>query len=270
MQHFDPNTLARLRVSLAFVTLVLLAGLTALAPVAALAQEEPQATPAGSGTDADADLEASRTVIKRLNHLEAKEAARQLASLGSRVRLSSHPQMNAVILRGSDARVEAALDLLEYLDVPVAAKRDIEIRVAIINASKNDGETNLPGYLDGVHRQLEQTLGFKSLALLDTVVMRVSDGDRAQVSGGLSGYFENRDALYGVQVNHAQILGDDDAIRLQGFAFMIVALGDDEEARTTVETNLEVKVGQTAVVGKTSSPGREDATVLVLTARILE
>lgn len=229
----------------------------------AAAQQDP-----GKGATEITTIESGkpRTVIQQTSFVDVRDLAEILNLLDIGVRIDAEQQ--AVVLRGSDDELDTALKLIESLDKPPAASLSIELTVFILGASKETSATaELPADLEAVVGQLRELFGYRSFELFDTLFLRVRDGS----SGRLRGYIAERSS-YDFSLNRAKVLGfnretreeKQSILRFDGLTFLFQ--GD----RSRLSTDVEVREGQKAVIGK-AAPGDGGPTlILVIEAKILE
>jgi len=229
-----------------------------LAPFAA-AQEEPC-------KEATEKYGKGRTVIKQTAYTDVRDLAELLGLLDVAVRIDVEHQ--AIVLRGHDSELDTAIKLIEALDEPPAPSLSIELTVFIVGASKEKSDAAaLPSDLEAVVARLGDLFGYRDFELLDTIFLRVRDGSGAQVES-----FLNEENPYQFRFKRARIFGfnrttmqeDESILRFEDLFFHHL------KESTDLQTGVEIREGQKAVIGKTT-PGRDGQTlILVLEAKILE
>lgn len=240
-------------------TLLISMLLILVATVSALAEEAP------------APKEHEQTVIVQTKYLDVEDVSRLLQPLA--ISVTVHPDTNAVILRGKDLKV--AMDLIEALDVPPEPKANIELTVFILGAatqSLDDGP--LPRDLDTVTQELGKLFGYRSFTLLDTIFLRVRDGRGGRVDGAVNGGSGESRSNYDFGFNEAKIIPREDRnlVRLDGLVFLYGRnKSADNDFRASLRTDIEVREGQKAVVGKATPQGADagKTLILVVEAKIL-
>jgi hypothetical protein len=243
---------------------VLAAILCTLIPFAAAAQE-----PAPDAGDGPPQL---RTVIKQTRYVDVHELERILGMLELQIRLK--PDINAIVLRGrSQSEIDTALRLIEALDVPPEPGHTVEVSAYVIEAAKEaGGNVGISENLAAAVEQLQKLFGYQSFKLLDTVFLRVLDGRKGSVQGGLAlGGDEQHTKAYQLALDRVTIIprGDDGRlVRLDGLTFELE--GGGQAQRVYFRTDVEVREGQKAVVGKSTPRGTDGTLVLIVEARVVD
>ncbi len=234
-----------------FCTTLLLAAI-ALLLAAPLAGEE------------SANSDPPRTVIKAVRHINVEDLVSTLELLDITFAIKS--DLNSVVLRGPDGGdLQTALKLIDALDTPSPT---ISLRVFILTGSRQASEqTELPGELEAVTRQLRDLFGFKSIRLLDTAFLQVLEGHRGFVEGGVRfGSAADQQGHYELVFSKARVSPREDGpvfIRLAGLKFN---LNGKNGQGVRLQTDVEVPMGQKAVIGKSTPGGSSDSLVLVVEA----
>lgn len=222
--------------------------------------------------------------IVEVQHADPDQLAKVLRVF--RVGVRSHAEMGLITIEGGPADVAAAAEAAARLDVPPEPTRSIELTAYILGASKSrDLQGSVPPALEEVARQLREVFGYRSVDLVDVLLLRVRDRGEGMVRGVLSGPAEG--VPYRLGLNKAFLAdgADGGAVRIDGLIFEAstpsdgrVEPGEAEDAQTpyhkgfltTLVTDVDVQVGQKAVVGKAATSGMREGLILVLEARILD
>ena len=215
-----------------------------------------------------------QTVIHRLEHVEATRLFPTLGMLG--VRYSAQPETNSLIIVGDPDAVRAASSVIKALDQPPAPRPEIEVVVTILDARmKPNGSGDLPDHVARATTRLGELFGYQSYHVLDSVLLKLSDGERGGAEGGY--VFEDNRLTYGLAFRARIVEGGPDqeprSIRFSGLEFHARDYGvarDEGHLRVALQTNVEISEGQTAIVGKAKpvgSPAGNDA-ALVLVMRV--
>ena len=168
--------------------------------------------------------------------------------------------------------IEAAL---ARFDVPSAAVRNVELTGYLLISVDHDNALTLPSELEPVVAKLKNIFNYKGFALLDTQTLRLRPGSPSEVTGTVG----KDDAGLGksiskFRVDSAAISQDEkgSVVRLDGLKMTIqtLACAGSKPAETGFTTNIDVREGQKAVVGKAKMDGSERTSVLVVTARIVD
>jgi len=256
------------------IAAVVAAILCSLFPFSGLARA--QQTGAPPPQEDSTNQRGMRTVIKQTQHVDVRELEKILGMLGLQIRLK--PDINAIVLRGHDSNdIDTALRLIEALDVPPEPGRAVEITVFVVAASK-DGTENvgITAGLAAAVDQLRTLFGYRGFELLDTVFLRVLDTHGGRVEGGLVLDAPPPGVVrvgYELTFNRAEIIprGDDERlVRLDGLTFELNGTDGGEIQRAYLKTDVEIREGQKAVVGKSTPRGVDDTLILILEARVLD
>jgi hypothetical protein len=189
-------------------------------------------------------------------------------------------QMKVLTVVGTPAEVEAVEEAVAKLDVPPPPVRNVELTAYYLMATPQATQaSDLPPDLDEVATQLKKVLNFRGFHLLNTTLVRIRDGEEAQVHGAAG--HPPTGADFGLSIRRMDVGGEEKepTIHLRGLSFSI------SESPTTIEpkgaatknlshaelrTDIDIPVGQKVVVGKTSFEMSDNAVVLVLTAKVVD
>jgi hypothetical protein len=233
----------------------------------------PAATAAAQ--DGGPDEANRRTVVFELKHLDPAQLTTTLDML--RVRYRMVPRSHSLVVNDSEERIRMAEELIATLDVPPSAAQTIEILVYVLEASRQaTAPSDLPEGLESVARNLEGALGFRGFSLVDTLYMRTEDGSHGGVEGGGTGGIEDSQVpvIYTFSFDSATLIERAGAqvIRFKDLSFDTAMARDESNQlyRSGLRTDIEVRAGQTAVVGKATPSGSNQALVLVVRARVVD
>ena len=208
-----------------------------------------------------------------LKYADPRTVANLLRDFGVNTQFDEN--MKVIALSGPRSHVITAEDAIKQLDVPSAARKDIDLTVYFVVASDQSFTgpagplgSPIPAELESTVATLKTTFPFKSYALLDVLSLRSRSGVSASSSGALSG---NRITQFGV---NSATLEPDSMIRLDHVrAGLRTPVPSEKGSFTYVDTGIntdvmDVKEGQKLVVGRSSMPDR--ALFLVLIAKTAE
>lgn len=231
-------------------------------------QEEVGEAVRQEGEQATSDLSPGRRAeVYRVRHGDAHELARIARAFG--VHAQAQEEMAVISLRGLEADLQVALEVLEKLDTPPAPTASVLLKLHVLRASKEEVVDGLPGPLQDVGEQLRQGLGYEGLELMDTLVVRGRDGGDVSLEGSLGGAHH-----FNFAVRTMQMLPRGDGapvVRLENLGFVLRTpdpSGEGGPTTTSLGTDVEVREGQQVVVGKATSAGGSGAVVLVLEATV--
>jgi hypothetical protein len=142
----------------------------------------------------------------------------------------------------------------------------------------------LPEELAGVRKQLSQVFGITNLQLLETAVLRVrSDTDSSAANGALAALGQptpDTGARYQLTVRHVTPVPDESGIHVSIRKLKLSMNvpyntgGPDSPQwqfrQVGFNTDIDIREGQKAVVGKAKIDGAGRDFILVVTARVLE
>ena len=211
----------------------------------------------------------SQTVIKHLRYVQASTLREILSVLPVQWRIRE----NSVLVRGDKSAVETALKVIENLDVRPAPVPSIELRGYILAVTRDDDSvTGVPESLNGVIEELREIFGYRGFKVFDTVFLRTRNGSGGSVGGSVS-VGSGHQVSYDLGFQHAYVPDFDrsredrrkNTIRLIG-----LALRDSSKERPALETDVDVREGQTAVLGKAHLEGVSGDVILVVESHVLD
>lgn len=220
--------------------------------------------------------------IVPIEHADPKDVADVIRVFG--VHAVAHPDLGLITIQGNRHGVDAARAAAVALDKPPAPTKSVQVIAYVLDASKTeDLAGGVPDELQPVARQLREIFGYRSVELIDTLAIRPLDGAGGQVVGTLPAT-DGRPAMpYRLGFNHAIVVqaedGAGESVQLKGFTFTARTSGlpsesgesaQDLESVSRLDTDLEVRAGQKAVVGKAATAGKHQGLILVIAASVLE
>lgn len=237
-----------------------------------LAADEPGGEPPSKAAAEQQGKGPPRTVIKATRFVDVREVAPILEMLDVQIRLK--PDVSMIVLRGwPDGDLETALKLIEALDEPSPS---IEINVYILAASRDEtGSAGISQELRAAVDKLQALFGYRGFKVLDTVFLRVLEGRAGQVNGAIdagNGTSKRTGYRFGFNSNRVAPTEDGEVfVRLNGLHFELHGEpepGTVQHARLT--TDVEIREGQKAVVGKSTPAGTGDTLILIIEAKVLK
>lgn len=265
----------RFRVDLKSLLLPLL---LVLLPVAATAQE-------AGREEANAPRPNITQEIVEIEHADVNALTRVLSVFP--VHVEAHPEMGMITLRGNREDVALAVMAAQRLDVPPAPSATVEVTAHVLGASRERTlEGGVPPQLEEVAAQLREVFGYRGVRLLDSMVIRVRDRGDGVVRGVISPGPDEPDLPYIFGFNRLSLVDGDGGrqVRLDGLLFEARIGAPDPPAASEgpnpprpradvvhLETDIDVREGQKAVVGKAAGGrGDREALILVIEARVTE
>ena len=173
--------------------------------------------------------------------------------------------------------------IIQRLDVPPPPVQNIDVTIYLMSALGQPAAGAVPSELEGVVKQLKSTFSYKGYQLIDTQVIRV----RAGQGGDASGVVENSSPVAGaktvsqVKFRSASVSTDEKgrAIRIDNLRVGLrVPIPSSPNSKpdsfqyieTGINTDVDIREGQKVVVGKANMDGSDRASIVVLTAKVVE
>jgi len=201
--------------------------------------------------------------IVHLQHISPKDAERALMPfLGRYGRLDQNTNLGTLTIVDEPALVQKMLDVLTELDVP---RKSWEFRILLVQARKTEAESvelgPLTDYPD-VAREIQSLFRFDQFEELDSLYIKVMDGDRATLEvGGAQGF--------GVDVvPHTR---GDERVEVEFHLYRTTTHAKDAQVtvlkNTVVQTSFETASGETTIVGASRLNGDDTALITVMETR---
>lgn len=282
-------TLAFLRPALAALSLSALLGAQPSAPPppkAPSAPAVPAVPPPPPPPEPDAvvckDFRSKLFVVQHRSAHQLRDALKALTSgaKGSVIEATERDGMKTLTVRDFPENLATIESALKRLDVPTTARKEVELHIHVLFASKHEGaSTGLPEELKDVLQSLRATLSYRSFTPATTFVQRITSGAwnasgrgqselPAETSKGDKGnaqfQFDWRIGTLRVEA----IPEGSDALVFEKFSLSAMEhRGDKLETLAQVGSDLTLKTGEKVVVGTTTL--KEKGLIVVLTAKVL-
>jgi hypothetical protein len=221
------------------------------------------------------------THVYQLKYAEPKELVKLLSpyvpQIGGNVQFDDHLKALAITTR-KDAFPEIE-QIIKRFDVPPPPVLNIEVTIYLMSALGTPSGSAVPPELEAVVKQLKNTFSYKGYQLIDTEVMRVRAGQGGEVSGVVNGApsVGPNKTISQVRFRSASVSTDEKgrAIRIDGLkvGLRIPVVSGEKQYQyvdTGINTDVDVREGQKVVVGKANMDGSDRASIVVLTAKIVE
>lgn len=172
--------------------------------------------------------------------------------------------------------MKAIEETIKRYDVP-SASPNLEFTIYLLNASTDAAKKDdFPAALEPAVAQLRANFNYKSFQTIETMILRCRDGQGAEASSASGTGMDGQPVIYQAKMQSAQLLPEK-LVRINGLRvgarIPYRSAGGDkiayQYAETGVNTDIDVKLGQKVVVGKSSGPNIP-AMLIVLTARQVE
>lgn len=209
----------------------------------------------------------------KLKHADPVTVQRVLSPLGG----VSTPdrELRVILWKGPKELLPAVEKLVASLDVPPPLRRGVQLTFHLLVAGKDGRGTPLPAELEGVGKQVRELFGLEKVALLETLAMRTTEGSAAELTGAVRGFGNGPWAdKCRLQVRQVSLAADErgTVVQLKGLRFDLtwqIATGPNvTESGSSMESDIDVREGQKAVLGKLSAGAAGDTVFVVTTARV--
>jgi hypothetical protein len=167
--------------------------------------------------------------------------------------------------------------IIQRFDVPPPPVLNIEVTIYIMSALAQPAATAVPPELDAVVKQLKSTFSYKGYQLIDTQAIRVRAGQGGEASGAVdNGAPGVPKTISQIKFKSAAASADEKgrAMRIDGLhvglRIPIVTEGKFQYLDTGINTDVDIREGQKVVVGKANMDGSDRASIVVLTAKVVE
>ena len=219
------------------------------------------AAPASAGPPEEPEL---RTEVIKLEYIDAIDAAQVLDTLRSRHgRIDHNQDLNVVTVVDRPALVEKMLEIVAGLDKPAT---QLDFTVYLVIAGPKEPGAKKPGpELDDVMGELGKLFAYESYALHDRAALRMLAGNHAAIQvGGTDGYR--------LEIGSRGEPGEDGRIGLNLNLYRPRTYNNDGKVTviqdTVVATTIDVRDGETTVVGASRLDGDERALITILRTRV--
>ena len=250
--------------------------MVALAATPAAAQKETTAlvspTPTGEGNLV--------TQIFKVHYADVRDMASIIQLFGGRVQ--PEPDLGVIAWTGPESQLPAVEAAIRSLDVAPVPEPNVELTVYFLMATKEGPpSTSVPAALDGVAVQLQDIFGYTTVSLIEVTAVRVRNGSQGKINGILPKRLaDDREARYEFYFDRLHVTEDADgrSIRLDRLnagvqaPHTVVVDGQDTTRymQTGIQTDIDLREGQKAVIGKTSIEGGAETVFVVVTGTIIE
>ena len=178
-----------------------------------------------------------------------------------------------IVVTGETAQMDVIEGLIQRLDVPrqpveLAPNYNVELTIWVLRGSATQGQGDpVPAELDATMRQLRSVFPYKTYGLIDTQLLRVTDGRPVETSSDIAGTTFQYKVQPSVKPGKAPRM-----IHLGRFEVsvrnLVVIDGKTQYLPTGIITEIDAQEGQKTVVGKSNFG--QDALVVVVTPKVIE
>lgn len=193
--------------------------------------------------------------------------------------MSFNEELKTLTVRDYPENIAAIEEAIKRLDQPAPKQPDIELKIAVLIASKNAlPAADVPEDLASVVKQLKSTLQYSHYGLMTSSVHRTKLGDGVEGSGvaepTLLGMTASQDRPIFYTYNLRRITqgkSDPPTIDIERFAFSMrvpldVGSGGIQYQPVGFETPVSIRQGEKVVIGTTTM--KDKALVVVVTASV--
>ncbi len=220
------------------------------------------------------------TRVFQLKHMDPKQLISLLAPFGPVI---ANPEMKALTITALKESFPAIEDVIHRLDVPPPAVRNIEVTIYLMSALGTPSAGAIPAELESVVKQLKGMFSYKSYQLIDTELIRVRGGEGGEMSGVINGgpVVDGARNISQIKFKSATVSSDEKGLKIRidllkvGVRLPVpLASGSGPEKRyqyidTGISTDVDIREGQKVVVGKANMEGTDRASIIVLTAKLV-
>ncbi|MBI4915110.1 MAG: hypothetical protein HY825_04625 [Acidobacteria bacterium] len=262
----------------AVTTIVVAAAITCIGSWARAQQKPADGGHAGAPAAPQDDRSTWVTRFYDLKHARAQSVAMVIGMFSGTTNVDIGARR--VIWSGPPALAPAIEDAVARLDVAPPVAPSLELTFHILRAGVAEGGGgSLPADLEGVAKQVRSVFAVTTVSLVETAMLRTSAGQHGRLGGRVKPWAQRIDqAEYSISFGEIQITEDAKgrSVRLPnlGFDLSIIVISSDGKARwntkVNLDTSIDVREGQKAVVGKASVDRTDDTILLVVTARTVD
>jgi len=190
----------------------------------------------------------------------AERAAAMISSLiSSEGSVSIQPGANVLVVTDRAGNMEQIASALESYDV---ASREFKLQIRLVAAGRVPGRApEVPDGLKEIAGKLSGVLRFNSFEELGALEVKSREGDAVR---------SNIDTDYHADFVVGEFDPVSETIQLSNFKLSRYEIADDTQKKTrseVLETTLNLKVGQTVVLGASRLPDSQRALMLIVVAR---
>lgn len=197
-------------------------------------------------------------------------------------------QVRIIGIHGPPDVLDVAEEYVQKYDVK---RDDVEFMMYLIEASTNGSKIQLPDEIADVVDELKKVFAYNSFRLLDTILLRVSDGRYASTNGVLlvdvgTDVEYSQAGEYALELGPVRVSNEDSSSRItvDGFELTLTQPQIMEHTRDDgtpaprvikhhnahINTSVDVTEGRKIVVGKANVEASSKALFVVLTARVVD
>jgi hypothetical protein len=207
--------------------------------------------------------ESDGKVVVQTFKFKFKSAERASAMISSLVSpqgsVSLQPGNNVLVVTDHAGNVERIASALARYDVP---SREVKLEVRLVSAGRVTGRVpEVPADLQQIAEKLSGVLRFNAFESLGTLEVKASEGDAVR---------SDIDGAYHAEFTVGELDPVSETIQLSGFTLSRYEAGTATEKKSrsaVLQTTLNLKIGQTVVLGAARLPDSDRALMLIVVAR---
>jgi hypothetical protein len=213
----------------------------------------------GSGLAQETD---GKVVVQtfKLKFKSAERAASVISSLvSSEGSVSIQPGSNVVIVTDRAGNLEKIESIIADYDMP---SRELELEIRLVGAGRVAGKPpEVPAGLEDIAGKLSGVLRFNSFEKLGALELTGREGDSIR---------RDIDSVYHAEFVVGEFDPVSETIQLSGFKLSRYETTPESDKRSRneiLETTLNLKIGQTVILGASRLPDSNRALMLIVVAR---
>jgi hypothetical protein len=217
--------------------------------------------------------------VFQLKYASANRVANVLRPYGA---VNPDDQLKTITVQGRKSLMPEIEQIIQRFDVPPPPVQNIDVTIYLMSALGQPSAGSVPPELEPVVKQLKGIFSYKGYQLIDTQVIRVREGHGGEASGVVdSAGKSDMKTISQIKFRAASVSADEKgrAIRIDrlqvGLKIPVTSL-DSSGAKqyqyldTGISTDVDIREGQKVVVGKANMDGSDRASIVVLTAKVVE
>jgi hypothetical protein len=190
---------------------------------------------------------------------------------------TSNQQLHALTVDVNSDRIPEIEEMIRRFDVPPPVVKNVEVTIYLLSALGQPAAGGVPSELESVVKQLKSMFSYKGYQLIDTQVIRVRAGQGGDASGVIDSASKSEiKTISQIKFRSASPSTDEKgrAIRIDnlrvGLKVPVLSDGKVQYIDTGINTDVDIREGQKVVVGKANMDGSDRASIVVLTAKVVD
>jgi len=216
------------------------------------------------------------TKIYQLKYADANHLANLLGPYSRHINLSA--PLHALTIDANKESIPEIEEMIRRFDVPPPPVKNIEVTIYLLSALGQPSAGAMPPELEGVVKQLKGMFSYKGYQLIDTLAIRTRAGQGGEASGVVDKPSAKSDVKTISQIKFRSVSPSTDekgsVIRIDqlkvGLRVPLISDGKVQYIDTGINTDVDIREGQKVVVGKANMDGSDRASIVVLSAKVLD